>query len=195
MSLSVRLTLAFGRVYLMTVSDQVARSTSTGLLGDLPEFRRDPLGLWLRTGIANPVTQLQLGPNRTFWSIADADLIEHILQHNHKKYPRHHRVRTADRMGGPETVFNAASWEEWLWRTALTDIGSNRNGFGLSDFWVTSPSPAKSLRTCRSWPAQKSALATHSQCWNSACCCQRSCNDIDCDSRAIGHLSQSQDLY
>lgn len=102
------------------------RPNGRPFLNHLPHFRADPLNFWLETGQIAPIVRVRLGPVREFWVITDADHLQHILQVKARQYPRADEILGKDKISGAETVFNAPTWDEWLWRRRLLQPAFHR---------------------------------------------------------------------
>ncbi|MCB8942778.1 MAG: cytochrome P450 [Ardenticatenaceae bacterium] len=89
------------------------------LLHNFLEFQANPLQFWLDVGREGPVVRVQLGPFRPFWVVTDADFLEYILHKKSRNFPRDHQLRQRNGLDNMQTVFNAPTWEEWLWRRRL----------------------------------------------------------------------------
>ena len=89
------------------------------VLHNFLEFQTDPLQFWLNVGREGPVVRVQLGPFRPFWVVTDADFLEYILHKNSRNFPRDRQIRDRNGIDKTQTVFNAPTWEEWLWRRRL----------------------------------------------------------------------------
>ena len=102
------------------------REGSVPILHDYLAFRSDPLQFWLDTGALAPVVQVRLGPARTFWLITDADWFGYVLAKNVRNFPRNRELRDRNGIDQTETVFNAPTWDEWLWRRRLLQPAFHR---------------------------------------------------------------------
>ncbi len=89
------------------------------LLNNYLEFKANPLGFWFNVGKQGPVVKVNLGPKRPFWVITDADLFQTILAKKAKNFPRDRQIRDRKGLDRTKTVFNAPTYEEWLWRRRL----------------------------------------------------------------------------
>ena len=92
---------------------------SVPILHHFLQFQANPLQFWLDVGREGPVVRVQLGPFRPFWVITDADFLEYILHKNSRNFPRDRQIRDRNGIDKTQTVFNAPTWEEWLWRRRL----------------------------------------------------------------------------
>lgn len=70
-------------------------------------------------GQQGPVVRVRLGPAREFWVITDADLFQEILAQKAKNFPRDRQLRDRKGLDRTKTVFNAPTYDEWLWRRRL----------------------------------------------------------------------------
>lgn len=89
------------------------------ILHQYPAFQADALRFWFEAGQQGPVVRVRLGPAREFWVITDADLFQEILAKKSKIYPRDRQLRDRKGIDNTKTVFNAPTYEEWLWRRRL----------------------------------------------------------------------------
>lgn len=93
------------------------RSNAHRLLGDLPEYRKDPLGFWLGLGRQAPVVKIRFGPTARH-VVSDPDFAQHILQQNHQNYTKDQRLKKILEAGtGP--VLATSDGEAWRSRRKL----------------------------------------------------------------------------
>lgn len=115
----------------------ISRPGTLPVLNDLLAFRRDPLNFWLEAGRQGPVVRVGLGPTLRFWVVTDADLFQEILAKKSKNFPRSILLRDRRGMEEYKTVFNADTYEEWLWRRRLLQPAFHmRELTGFSDTFV-----------------------------------------------------------
>jgi cytochrome P450 len=94
-----------------------ARANASILLGDLPDFRKDPLDFWLTLAAAGPAVRIRFGP-ATRVVINEPEFAQHILQRNYDNYTKDQRLKRALEAGtGP--VLATSDGEEWRWRRKL----------------------------------------------------------------------------
>ncbi|MCB0012047.1 MAG: cytochrome P450 [Anaerolineales bacterium] len=103
-----------------------SRDDGIPILHNFRQFRQEPLDFWVETGRLAPLVQVRFGPSRTLWVVTDPDMIQEILQTRARQYPRSRELRGADEMGVGQTVFNAPTWDAWLWRRRLLQPAFHR---------------------------------------------------------------------
>ena len=102
------------------------RDDGLPILNNFQQFRAQPLEFWVETGQLGPLVQVNFGPSRCLWVVTDPDMIQQILQSKARAYPRSSELRGADEMGVGQTVFNAPTWDAWLWRRRLLQPAFHR---------------------------------------------------------------------
>lgn len=103
----------------MSTDKPIPRKGGVPLLYDYPDFQADSLNFWYEAGKQGPVVKARLGPLREFWIITDADLFQDILAKKSRNFPRDKQLRDRKGIDNTNTVFNAPTYEEWLWRRRL----------------------------------------------------------------------------
>lgn len=108
------------------INAPIPRSGGIPILYDYLDFRQAPLAFWLEAGKQGPVVRVRLGPILPFWVITDADLFAEILGKKSKNFPRSILLRDRRGMEEYKTVFNADTYDEWLWRRRLLQPAFHR---------------------------------------------------------------------
>ena len=93
------------------------RAHSSPLLGDLPDYKKDPFAFWLSLEKIAPVVRIRFGPAIRY-VVNDPDIAQHILQKNYFNYTKDQRLKKILEEGtGP--VLATSDGEDWRWRRKL----------------------------------------------------------------------------
>ena len=95
------------------------------VIGNYRQYVADPLDFWRAVAAVGPVVRVALGPRR-LWAVTDSDLLQQILQTQARDFPRSNRLISQDGFDDRQTVFNAPTWEAWLWRRRLLQPNFHR---------------------------------------------------------------------
>jgi cytochrome P450 len=101
------------------------------LLGNYRQYAGNQLDFWREVAAVGPVVRVALGP-RKLWVITDAELLHTVLQTRARGFPRSNKLISEDSLDDRQTVFNAPTWEAWLWRRRLLQPNFHRDK--LQDF-------------------------------------------------------------
>ncbi len=89
------------------------------ILHNYLQFRAAPLQFWLDTAAIAPVVRVRFATNRELLVITDADLLGEMFQKKARQFPRSRTLIDKDNLDNSQTVFNAPTWDEWLWRRRM----------------------------------------------------------------------------
>lgn len=101
------------------------RDDGMPLLGHFRQFRANQLKFWLETGQMGPLMRVRFGP-RELWVVTDAEMLREMLQLRARNYPRSSQLIGEDKLDTGKTVFNAPTWDAWLWRRRLLQPAFHR---------------------------------------------------------------------
>lgn len=95
------------------------KHTGLAAVQDVLAFLRDPLQFCLDIGREAALAHIYITHKLQFWIVTDPDLCREVLQTKVRNFPRDRRLRQRQEIETFETVFNAPTWDEWLWRRRL----------------------------------------------------------------------------
>ncbi|MEM7116160.1 MAG: cytochrome P450 [Chloroflexota bacterium] len=94
-------------------------------LGNYSQYKADTLNFWLDCAQAGPLVRVRFA-HRELWVVTDAEMVQEMLQTKAKNYPRAKEITRSDGINTGRTVFNAPTWQEWLWRRRLLQPAFHR---------------------------------------------------------------------
>lgn len=95
------------------------------ILRNYRQYRADTLNFWLDCARHGPVVRVRFG-HRELWVVTDAELLKEMLQTKAKNFPRAKEITANDGINMGRTVFNAQTWDDWLWRRRLLQPAFHR---------------------------------------------------------------------